>query len=254
MRVQAGHRDARRRPQAPRRRLVRDAQRLQHASKRHRSIAWRSDTWMLTSTVRSSDWPASCAPALRPRVCPERRPPRPAAFPCGPESRPPSRRRRPAPPCGWAQSPARRTAMQFGGTPGRSARLSSIATGNASGDATSAAARRNVATSPTTAQPAMSAGASRKARAMISGPMPAASPMVMSKGLATRHAPLHGKEFRHHSAFSGRTDHNREKMGKPAGGKAPRQIKRRRGLVQMHSWGILAQTTMRRLASLRAQR
>jgi len=48
--------------------------------------------------------------------------------------------------------------------------------------ASSRAAARNVATSPATKQPRVSAGASRNALTMISGPMPAGSPMVMAMG------------------------------------------------------------------------
>ena len=76
--------------------------------------------------------------------------------------------------------------MQRGGTEAASASESRRATGKASRPdvaAVSALARRSVVTSPTTMQPAIASGSSANALAMISGPMPAASPMVMSKGL-----------------------------------------------------------------------
>src|SRR5574337_43313 len=50
------------------------------------------------------------------------------------------------------------------------------------GPAMHAAARRSVARSPATTQPRTRSGASRNARAMISGPMPAASPIVIASG------------------------------------------------------------------------
>jgi hypothetical protein len=78
--------------------------------------------------------------------------------------------------------------------------------------------------------------------------------MVMSKGLATAHPPPHYGKFQRQGAFRGRTDHNREKMGTPAGGMAPRLAKKHEGFGQMHSWGILAQTTAQRPAGLCTQR
>ena len=72
--------------------------------------------------------------------------------------------------------------MQRGGSDSASWSDASCATAKATGCAVSCAARRSVGTSPTTTQPAMSPGVSRKALAMISGPIPAASPMVISNG------------------------------------------------------------------------
>ena len=97
MRVEAGDRDARAGwPQRGARR-VRDADRRRaRASKVTASIAWRSDMWIVTSTVRSS----SLASIMRTggSAPPRRR--APAASRCGRDRR---RRRRPAPPCGSAR-------------------------------------------------------------------------------------------------------------------------------------------------------
>jgi hypothetical protein len=78
--------------------------------------------------------------------------------------------------------------------------------------------------------------------------------MVMSSGLATTYPSPHYGKFQWQGAFRGRTDHNREKMGMPAGGMAPRRAKKHEGFGQMHSWGILAQTTAQRAAGPCAQR
>ena len=74
------------------------------------------------------------------------------------------------------------TGMQRGGTCHASSGDTICATGNSStpGRTMHCAARRKVARSPTAKQPRRSSGASRKALATISGPIPAGSPCVMA--------------------------------------------------------------------------
>ena len=84
---------------------------------------------------------------------------------------------------GWDGAATCSTARQRGGTASACAGDSISATGSSTSrlglpEQLVAAS----ATSPATKQPSSRPGASRKALAMISGPIPAASPMVMAKG------------------------------------------------------------------------
>ena len=83
-------------------------------------------------------------------------------------------------------APTCRTAMQLGGTSAAWSGAVSTATGNARFRSlvTAAEARRIVCTSPATKQPCIACASSRNALAIISGPMPAASPMVIAIGCA----------------------------------------------------------------------
>ncbi len=185
-----------------------------------RSTARRSDTWMLTSTTRSSSLasimrtdgaspPGGAAKDCSISVCPGK--PMPAAasaslcngavtiaraFASSSHCTAASMQRAAAAPqraCtrpqGSSAKPAGRpsgcsTARQPGGTRARSAGASMRASGSCR--PTTIAARRNTATSPTTTQSAASPSA--KACTRVSGPMPQASPIVKSSGaLSMRH-------------------------------------------------------------------
>ena len=85
------------------------------------------------------------------------------------------------------------TGMQRGGRPGASAGDAISATGiDGPAPATTAAARRSTARSPTTKQPRSASGASRNSMAIVSGPMPAGSPAVIASGRSDVGAELIG--------------------------------------------------------------
>ena len=186
------------------------------ASKLIASIARRSDTWMVTSTVRSSSLasimrtagtrPSTAASACSISVCPGKCTPAAASASLwiGAVTMPATSPRIAMPAAAVmhaaAAAPARastrpmgaairsagnpsgcHTGMQFGGTCSASPGCSIVAT--ASMPPVNPAARRITATSPTTKQPV--APSPRNSLAMISGPMPQASPCVIASGLVS---------------------------------------------------------------------
>ena len=184
------------------------------------AIASRSDTWMLTSTVRSSSlasimrtgiWASgtpwcAAASACNSSVCPGKSTPaadsaslcngavtsaatsprnaaRAAQTTLSAAARPAAALISPQ---GWGPGipGSCSTGMQRGGASAASPGAPICATGTPGtpGRVMTPAARRTVARSPTTKQWRSASGASRKALATISGPMPAGSPWVMAMG------------------------------------------------------------------------
>ena len=136
---------------------------------------------------------------------------------------------------GVNSSPFCSNPMQRGGSAAASLKLPSRATGKARAGncpargcaATSVVARRIVARSPTTTQPAMSAGKSARARAMISGPMPAASPIVSkSIGFSNECALLHKFRRRQSQTRCYVCNSSRNIVSRHQGARGPRQLRR----------------------------
>jgi hypothetical protein len=183
----AGHGDARGAPEHAAQRLIGDAQGLQHVVLVTASIASRSDTWMLTSTVRSS----SLASIMRTGTA-DRHAAGAAASACSSSVWPGNgiRRRRPAPPCAAAPSPGRHSPRSAA----RAAQVTQSAARRPAGGADCAERHRQRRRIPPAA-PACSAAAPPAPRRFEHGP-PAGS---HRPGRRRRGAP-HGRHVARHKA------------------------------------------------------